>query len=932
MTHSPKSQKIQRPAWNLSNLAMCLSLALAGCGRDDMSAEQHLQKAKEFVGQGKPAEAQIELRNAIQKEPTNSEAYILQAEMYLKVGNPLLAETSLRKARESGVPIEATKPEMARALMMQGKPDEALREAQMSANDSKASQARLLDAQSLIYLSTGRVDLSCQRVDESMAAQPDSVIVLQGRARCALARDKDAAKAETLLRQALEKDKNNAETLSQLGRLMHASNKPTEAVVFFRQSLAVDPLQLSSRITLANELIKAGKFDDARALVQQGLKIVANPGLAELQAHIEFLTGNYAKARDMLAKLLRDYPDYMPAVLLNGLTTYMLGNDEQATKDLSRYLALNPDHLLARRTLAATQLRDGQVDLVLGTLEPLVTGEKPDAEALGLLGQSYLAKGEYAKAISALQNAIRLDVKTQMPQILLGTSLLAQGNEEKGAAILAEAAAKEPKSTQAESVLVAHYMSKESFDKALSVIAAMDKKRPNDPSVLNQRGLAYVGKKDYAKARAEFTRAYEINPAYYPAASGLARVDILQNKDFKSARQRFESLLAKEKGNFQAQMALASLAKAQNQPKEHEALLKKAAETNRNSIEPKFGLWQLYSSRQEFGKAREVANEAATLFPNSPLALDMLAKAQLSLGDKENAVASYYKLIKISPSNSRAHFELGLLLASQKKLVPAREMLTKAVRLSPNDTDTVEALVMLMLSQGQSNEAMQVVRKFQQVKPGGGYALEGDIQFRQKNYKEAAQAYGKAYAVEKSDKTLIRIHQARVLAGDAQGADQQLLGILAGNPKNAVLRSQLAKSLAFRNAYQDAIRQYEMLLADNPNNPFALNDLAWLYGKVKDPRAVATAERALQSQAGNPAFLDTLGYLLLQSGQNSKAIEALEKAAKVSSNPMIRVHYAQALLKGADQGKARQLLTEVVKSYPASEAAKEANALLGQVR
>jgi predicted Zn-dependent protease len=105
------------------------------------------------------------------------------------------------------------------------------------------------------------------------------------------------------------------------------------------------------------------------------------------------------------------------------------------------------------------------------------------------------------------------------------------------------------------------------------------------------------------------------------------------------------------------------------------------------------------------------------------------------------------------------------------------------------------------------------------------------------------------------------------------------------------------------------------MLQKAPNNPVLLNNLAWAYQQVKDPRALKTAERALAGAEGSPAILDTLGNILVEQGDYKRGVGYLQTAvAKSPADANIRFHLAQALARSGDKAGARKELAQVMAS------------------
>jgi Tfp pilus assembly protein PilF len=112
-----------------------------------------------------------------------------------------------------------------------------------------------------------------------------------------------------------------------------------------------------------------------------------------------------------------------------------------------------------------------------------------------------------------------------------------------------------------------------------------------------------------------------------------------------------------------------------------------------------------------------------------------------------------------------------------------------------------------------------------------------------------------------------------------------------------------------------------------------LNNLALLYQKEKDPRALQLAEKAYSIVPDNAAVLDTLGWLLVEQGNSSRGIPLLQKASSLAAGlPDIRYHLVQALMKAGEKAKARGELEQLLASGKPFANTDEARALLAQLQ
>jgi Tfp pilus assembly protein PilF len=139
----------------------------------------------------------------------------------------------------------------------------------------------------------------------------------------------------------------------------------------------------------------------------------------------------------------------------------------------------------------------------------------------------------------------------------------------------------------------------------------------------------------------------------------------------------------------------------------------------------------------------------------------------------------------------------------------------------------------------------------------------------------------------------------------------------------------VAESVMQRKDYNAAARLYRGILAEQPKNPLVLNNLAWTLGQLKDPAAIEYAETANTLAPDSPAILDTLGWMLVESGKDARGLELLTKASDLApSATAIRLHLAQALLKNGQKGAARKQLEVLAGTTEDSAIKQEAKNLL----
>jgi Tfp pilus assembly protein PilF len=80
-----------------------------------------------------------------------------------------------------------------------------------------------------------------------------------------------------------------------------------------------------------------------------------------------------------------------------------------------------------------------------------------------------------------------------------------------------------------------------------------------------------------------------------------------------------------------------------------------------------------------------------------------------------------------------------------------------------------------------------------------------------------------------------------------------------------------------------------------PNLTAAINNLAWLYYELKDPRAVEMGKKAYELAPNAGPVLDTYGWILVETGKYKEGIELLERATVLEpGNAEIARHLKEA--------------------------------------
>ncbi|MXS85729.1 PEP-CTERM system TPR-repeat protein PrsT [Nitrosomonas sp. HPC101] len=886
-------------------------LVLSACGKP-MDAQALVAEARQYQQQGDNKAAIIQLKNALQQNPSNPEIRYLLGTLYNKEGNVQSAEKELSKALDLGMDPVKVLPGLSQAWLGMGKFQQVLDETDKLSEEGDF--AELLTLRGNAALALGKIEEARALFEQALQDRPGFAGALMGMARCSLARN-DIESAMNFSEEAVKLNPEDSDAVLFRGDLLRAQNKIDEALADYDKAIKLNPESVAAYINRATVAISTKKFEAAQADLNAVHKIA--PGslpAAYTQALLDFSQGKHAAALETLQQVLSSAPSHLPSVLLAGATQFALGSLPQAQQYVEQYLKATPNNLYAIKLMASIQLKNNQAKQAITTLTPALQSVQQDPQLFALAGEAYMRARNFTKATEYFEKAGELSPDNAALYTAMAMSKMGQGENKSAIADLEHATQLDDKSGRAGVMLVLTHLQLREFDKALEAIKLQLAEQSDNPLLYNLEGGVYLGKKDLVKARASFNKALSIQPDYFPAISNLARID-LQEKHPETAQQRFEEVLKQDKKNVQAMSALAGIALSKGNKEEATQWLEKASRENPGELQPALQLGAHYLAMNDPKKSLNLAKKLQGAHPNNLSVVELLARSYLADGDKEAALENFEKLAARLPDSAPAQLQLAQVYVSMQNSKDAANSLKKALAIKPDFWEAKLMQAQLAVTANRVEDALNIARDIQKQheKLPVGFELEGDLQIRQKNAAAATTAYEKALTRQKNSQLLIKLHTALSQSGKEKQADQQINQWLKENPTDAATRMYLAGTYLVGKKYDSAIKEYQIVLKHHPDHAATLNNLAWIYQQKKDPAALEYAEKAYKQAPDSPAILDTFGWILVEKGEAERGTSLLQKAVTaVPEAAEIRYHYAVGLYKSGNKTEARQELEKLL--------------------
>ncbi len=912
-------------------------LLLVACG-DGMNEQQMLAKAKGYMSGGDLRAASIELRNTLKKNNANAEALYLLGSLDLKFGNFAGAEKEFEDAEQAGWDQQETQIALARTLLISNKSQKLLDIIKIKNDWSADTNANVSALRALAEASLGDIEKAKITLSKGQTYKKDALYMLIATARFQFAQQLDGHVKDTLAT-ALSLYPNNADLLLLQAKNDIQNNKFTAAEDTLTTIIKQYPSQIitvngrRARINLARLHITNGDIDKAAMQLTPLLKRNSkDPEVNYLSGLITFSQKDYHAAEEHLRTVLAITPGHNLSQQLMGKIKFSLNDYEQAALHLSEYLKTRPNDSATRKLLAQTYIILNQPEQAQEVLQVNQIDDSNDPATLILLSQIELNKGNITASIKTLQHAIKANSENLELHKQLAKAYIANHNTQQALDEIKRIKTLGGDTTETQKLSIAAYIGANKINKAISTAQQMLKANKDDPDILVINGILYDKAKNTFQARTYFNQALQLQKHHPKATVGLARIESnAGNLDIAIAL--YTDLVKSKVGGTTPMLALATLAAKQNRTNDMLSWLEKARTTAPKEIKARILLANYYLKNSKVKQADTYIQEALKIAPEQAVILLLHSKILITQNRYNEAISPLKKIIIKSPDSIDAHVLLGKAFLYQNMPAKARKHLLTALRQNENHILARILMVEVELKEGHYEKSLRYTKNIQKTHPNldVGYMLEGDIWMIKKNHQQARTAYSKAWEHKQTSELATKLFSVLRITSTFDDAIKPLTSWLSKNSDDTSMRLFLAVSYQNVSRNIDAIKEYETILKQDPNNITALNNLAWLYSLSGDSRALTLAEKAYRAAPNHAGILDTYGWILVQQKQAEKGARLIKQALDRAPDILeIQYHYAVALLNSGDSNQGKKILTQLLKQKKPFDGREEAQRLLSK--
>lgn len=871
-------------------------LAVAGGGwflaqRSEEATANALQTARDHLARQEAARAVPLLRAVVQGDPKNGAARELLGQALLASGDPGGALKELRRALTLGRDTPDNRLGIARANLLRGEFDAAL--ASLSAARDDASAAwQLLNAEVRAARQANEEALPFYRA--ALERDPRLLDAWLGLARAEMALGRLDAAADTL--GGAMAQKLDGITLWQVeGQLALAQRRYDAARAAFAKVLDSSPQDELALLGSAAADIAAGAHAPAAATLDRLTEAAqAGPRAQFLRAMVAAARRDPEAALNHLRRVLAVAPDHRDSLRQAAILHFELGQYGDAEHFLRRLVKREPEDTQAQQMLEAAQLASGRVDPAAFDLDALDRAAGQDPNMLALLGSVLLRGGNVAAGEQALRAAQAGAPDSIAIERQLAVAQLAADRFDEVLTRAQRLRDAGDRTLAPDILTVAAHLGRRDIAAARKAAEVLVQRHAEDPDAHNVAAFVLEAAGDSVEARRAYERALALAPTFVPAALNLARLD-LAAKNVAAARDRYRAILDRNPDQPEALDGLATLALADGKTAQAVELWQQARRANPNALRPRLLLARHAREAGRLDDALDLVREAWRIAPYAAGVQLEYCMALLAADKHDEALPIAQALARRFPGDARLARLLAVAVARSGDAVALRKVLEDMVEAAPDNLDARAALARLALQQRRFDEARKHVEALlaQAGDSAVAHELSGDLASQEARPEAAVAAYGKAFA-----KTPTRVLMLKLDAAERQaGRDQHRLAAwVEAHPDD--LQAGAAHAARLQQAGEDlaAMAEYERILVQAPDSPVVRNNLAWLYRKVGDERALDMARKAYELAPERAEVADTYGWILLERGRHEQALKVLEQAFELApTNPDIRFHRAAAL-------------------------------------
>lgn len=379
---------------------------------------------------------------------------------------------------------------------------------------------------------------------------------------------------------------------------------------------------------------------------------VTTPGLIEAMRRISELlrTGSFRAAHDELETIVAANPGFVEALRLLGGAKQALGDRAGAEELLRRALALDPNWTPTLATLGELLLSAGRALEAEPLLKRAAAGSPPFPRAALLLARHYNDTGRPNLALAAaapLCTGGKADAELAAQHI---AALAALGRQDEAVAAYRSLASAAPENLALVHALAIALNAAGQPQDAARVAERALARGPRTAALCNTYARSLVAQGAHGRAEAALRECVRLEPRLIEAQTSLAQLVWMRTGDLEQSTAELDEALRRYGGDETLQAAKAAILQGAGDARAaYECLARTAAQPQASPML----LLRAGLAALDFDPATAIglAERALRHLPDNAAARNLLAAAQLGMGDASAALELCERLLADAPDD-----------------------------------------------------------------------------------------------------------------------------------------------------------------------------------------------------------------------------------------------------------------------------------------
>ncbi|HXH83889.1 MAG TPA: tetratricopeptide repeat protein [Candidatus Tectomicrobia bacterium] len=901
--------------------ALAIAAVALGCAQDpEVKKQKYLADGRAYLAQGKPNDAIIALKNALQIDPKFAEGLHALGLAYRAKGWGYDAARELQRALEVQPANLAARSDLVRVYLDLEAWDDALKEA-TTLGEAAETQGLAAFATGVATLGKGDARAALEHLGRAATLGVREADLDRARGD-ALARLGKHAEAEQAYRSVLSQQPAHVRAKVGLAQLLLQQGRRDAARTVLEEARATEPHNRDVRLVLAGVHLGDDRLADAIKELESLPRQTWSPRVVVALGSLYLRAERFDSAIQVLSPLARAYRQATTARYLLAHAYLGANRADDAIAEFQDLLKLAPRNPQLRFSLGLALARKGRHDDALKEFAAVATPfqEQPgyhlevaraqialgrldqatksadralklapdDPRAFMVLGGIAAARGDLKAAQELYAKAASVDADYAPAHLALGR--LHDMNKEWDAALQQYEAALEDAPTHRGAVRakVAHLLRQKRAQDAIAFVQDTLKADPRNPDLLALLGQLHVATKQPRKAEEEYRRAVKLNRGHVGALLGLARLALAEKKETEAVGH-LQQLLRERPHHLGGSLMLATIHNRSARYDSAIAVLEPAAQAATRPL-PAVDLFlaNLYLQKGRYADAQKRAQAHIDAPATAVPARMLLGQAHLAQHRVDDAIREFEQVNRLNPKIATNHLLLGRARRARGDVEQAKAAFQMALDLDPKLTD---ASVELAALTGGKLDPTLLAGRIDQLKaavardPGNvhvrhalasAYLLAGR---RAESETELRQILNVAPDFVPANMGLAVLRFAEKKPDEAAA---HLETVVRSRPNHVEANVLLARYHEAKGNRDRAIERLETVRRVNPGLQDVKLHLARLYAQAgKGDLGARLAQEVVESAPKSPAARLVLGEVHLRRGKTSEAIEAYTAAVRL---------------------------------------------------